>query len=60
VLTLHHALVTPASVSRAHARGAAVVAWTIESPQDLLRVESAGVDAVVVNDPGIVASTLRP
>jgi glycerophosphoryl diester phosphodiesterase len=58
VLTLHHALVTTAVVRRARARGIAVVAWTIDDPRDLVRVEDAGVDAVVVNDPGIVVSTL--
>ncbi|HEY4621751.1 MAG TPA: glycerophosphodiester phosphodiesterase [Gaiellaceae bacterium] len=59
VLALHHALVTPAAIRGAHDRGAAVVAWTIDDPRDLVRVETAGVDAVVVNDPGIFASKLE-
>lgn len=59
VLALHHALVTPAVVRSAHGQGAAVIAWTIDDPRDLVRVETAGVDAVVVNDPAIFASTLH-
>jgi glycerophosphoryl diester phosphodiesterase len=59
-LVLHHALVTPRAVERAHARGAAVVAWTVDDPRDLARVDEAGVDAVVTNDPSIFVSTLTP
>jgi glycerophosphoryl diester phosphodiesterase len=57
-LVLHHALVSPAAVRQAHARGAAVVAWTVDEPSDLARVERAGVDAVVTNNPSIFVSTL--
>jgi glycerophosphoryl diester phosphodiesterase len=53
VLSLQHMLVTAHVVERAHRLGAAVVAWTLENPDDLGRVEHAGVDAVVVNDPGM-------
>ena len=58
-LVLHHVLVSPAAVRRAHARGAAVVAWTVDDPRDLARVHEAGVDAVVANDPSIFVSTLQ-
>lgn len=58
-LSLHHSVITPRSVERAHARGAAVIAWTVDDPQELRRVEAAGVDAVVTNDPSIFASTLE-
>jgi glycerophosphoryl diester phosphodiesterase len=57
-LVLHHAIVGPAVVRRAHARGIAVVAWTVDDPLDLARVEAAGVDAVVSNDPTMFLSTL--
>ena len=57
-LVLHHALVSTAAVARAHARGAPVVTWTVDDPQDLRRVVEAGVDAVVTNDPSILVSTL--
>jgi glycerophosphoryl diester phosphodiesterase len=55
VLVLHHSVVGEAVVRRAHAGGAAVVAWTVDHPRDLARVERAGVDAVVSNDPRIFA-----
>jgi glycerophosphoryl diester phosphodiesterase len=57
-LVLHHSVVGPAVVRRAHARGLAVVAWTVDDPLDLARVDAAGVDAVVSNDPRIFLSTL--
>jgi glycerophosphoryl diester phosphodiesterase len=52
-LVLHHSLVTEASVHAAHARGAAVVTWTVDDVSVLERVRKAGVDAVVSNDPRI-------
>jgi glycerophosphoryl diester phosphodiesterase len=58
-VVLHHSLVTSASVRAAHARGAAVVTWTVDDPEILARVEEAGVDAVVTNDPPIFTSTLE-
>jgi glycerophosphoryl diester phosphodiesterase len=58
-LVVHHALASPAAVRAAHARGAVVVAWTVVDPADLARVDAAGVDAVVVDDPTIFASTLQ-
>ncbi|HXF97599.1 MAG TPA: glycerophosphodiester phosphodiesterase [Gaiellaceae bacterium] len=57
-IILHHALVTPALVERAHAAGVAVVAWTVDDPADLARVEEAGVDAVVTDDPARLVSRL--
>jgi glycerophosphoryl diester phosphodiesterase len=51
VLSLQHALVTRGVVERAHRLGAAVVAWTVKRREDFERVDHAGVDAVVVNDP---------
>lgn len=57
-LVLHHTAVSPAAVRRAHRCGAAVVTWTVDDPEELARVDAAGVDAVVTNDPRIFASTL--
>jgi glycerophosphoryl diester phosphodiesterase len=34
-----------------HRRGAAVVTWTVDDPVELVRVDRAGVDAIVTNDP---------
>lgn len=58
-IALHHRLVTAASVDAAHARGVPVVAWTVDDSDELARVDAAGVDAVVTNDPRIFTSTLK-
>jgi glycerophosphoryl diester phosphodiesterase len=52
-LMLHHVTVSPAAVERAHRAGAAVWAWTVDDPAELVRLEAAGVDAVITNDPGL-------
>ncbi len=61
-LMLQHAVVSPAAVARAHAAGAAVWAWTVDHPDELARLEAAGVDAVITNDPRIFSgvATLAP
>ena len=59
-LVLHHALVSERAVRRSHARGVPVVAWTVDDSRDLTRVDEAGVDAVVVNNPALFVSTLEP
>lgn len=50
-VVMHHSIVSEASVRAAHARGAAVVTWTIDDPVEIARVDAAGVDAIVTNDP---------
>jgi glycerophosphoryl diester phosphodiesterase len=50
-LMLHHRLVTPRAVALARGTGAAVLAWTVDTPADLDRVVAAGVDGVITNDP---------
>jgi glycerophosphoryl diester phosphodiesterase len=52
-LMLHHAVVSAAAVERAHRAGAAVWTWTVDDPAELARVEAAGVDAVITNDPSL-------
>lgn len=64
-LMLQHAVVTRAAVERAHGLGAAVWAWTVDHPDELARLDAAGVDAVITNDPRIFErstgmATLRP
>jgi glycerophosphoryl diester phosphodiesterase len=51
---LHWALVSRTLVERCHARGAAVLAWTVEDEDALRRVVAAGVDGVIANDPRLV------
>ena len=62
VLMLHHAVVSAPAVERAHRAGAAVWAWTVDDPTELRRLDAAGVDAVISNDPEIFGgvATLRP
>jgi len=55
-VVMHHSIVTDGSVKAVHARGAAVVTWTVDDPAELGRVDAAGVDAVVTNDPRLFAS----
>jgi glycerophosphoryl diester phosphodiesterase len=50
-LSLQHTLATKAVVARAHRLAVPVLAWTVKTATDLARVEAAGVDAVVLNDP---------
>ena len=57
-LMLQYAVVSPAAVERAHAAGAAVWAWTVDDHGELARLEAAGVDAVISNDPRIFAQGL--
>ena len=54
-LMLQHAVVSAAAVERAHARGAAVWAWTVDDPVELARLDAADVDAVISNDPRLFA-----
>jgi glycerophosphoryl diester phosphodiesterase len=60
-LMLQHAVVSRAAIERAHAAGAAVWAWTVDDPAEVARLEEAGVDAVITNDPSVFSAvaTLR-
>jgi glycerophosphoryl diester phosphodiesterase len=51
-LTLHHALLSDAVVRAARARGAAVVAWTVNDPDRIAGLARLGVDGIVTDDPG--------
>jgi glycerophosphoryl diester phosphodiesterase len=57
-LALHHSLVGPRLMAWARGRGVPVVAWTVDDPSDLRRLDGVGVDAVVVNNPAMFVSTL--
>ena len=57
-LSLHRSLVSPAAVAAAHARGAAVVAWTANDPAVVARLVKDGVDGIVSDDPRMVFETL--
>ena len=57
---LQHRLVSDAAVRRAHSEGLPVLAWTVDTRQDLERVLAAGVDGVITNDPRLFVATLKP
>ena len=58
VLSLHHALVSPAVVAVAHARGVPVLAWTANDPALVARLVADGVDGIVTDDPRMVSEAL--
>jgi glycerophosphoryl diester phosphodiesterase len=57
-LSLHHTLCSRAAVRVAHRLGAPVLAWTVNDPASVRRVEALGVDAIVSDDPGMTLATL--
>ena len=59
-LMLQHRLVTRDAVARAHAAGAPVLAWTVDTEADLDRVLAAGVDGVITNDPRLFGQQSAP
>ncbi len=52
-------LVTPAGVAAVHAAGFSVSTWTVDAVEDMARVVSAGVDAVVSNRVAELVAFLR-
>jgi glycerophosphoryl diester phosphodiesterase len=58
VVKPHHELVSERLVQRHHNRNRGVIAWTVDSGQDALRVARCGVDGIVSNDPSVVLQAL--
>ena len=58
VLALHHTLCSRAAVAASHRAGAPVLGWTANEPDAVLRLTSAGVDAIVSDDPRVVLEVL--
>jgi glycerophosphoryl diester phosphodiesterase len=50
---LHWQIVNKAVIERCHALGAAVVAWTVPSRDELRALDELGVDGVIADDPRI-------
>jgi len=57
---LEHRLVTESTVAKCHAAGLPVLTWTVDEPEDLTRVVTAGVDGVITDDPRIFVGTIKP
>jgi glycerophosphoryl diester phosphodiesterase len=57
-LSLHHTLCSRAAVATAHRMGAPVLAWTVNDPDGVRRVTTAGVDGIVSDDPEMTLATL--
>jgi glycerophosphoryl diester phosphodiesterase len=52
---LYWEVVSEAAVARCHALGAPVLAWTVDDPELLRRLDELGVDGVITNNPRIFA-----
>jgi glycerophosphoryl diester phosphodiesterase len=57
-LSVRHEIVGRALVEAAHARGVAVIAWTVNDPASVERLAAIGVDAIVSDDPGMLLGVL--
>lgn len=57
VAALNHAVISAAVVQSCHARGAQVLAWTVDDPAVAARLAALGVDGIISDDPRIVPGT---
>ena len=57
-VTLHHALVSRSVVRAVHARGARLLAWTVNDPARVAALAGLGVDGIVTDDPGSARTAL--
>jgi glycerophosphoryl diester phosphodiesterase len=57
-LSVHHNLVTEATVRVVHGRGAALIAWTVNDPARIAVLAGLNVDAIVSDDPGMARDVL--
>ena len=55
----HYSVVTPENVAYCHALGIKVVPWTVDKPEDILRMKECGVDAIISNYPDRLIDLLR-
>jgi glycerophosphoryl diester phosphodiesterase len=53
------ALVTPEQVKAAHAAGFQVLPWTVNRPEDWVRLVDAGVDGIITDDPAALIAWLK-
>lgn len=56
----HFSLCTPERVREAHALGLHVTTWTVNSPEDMLRMRDIGVDSLITDVPSLALKILDP
>ena len=56
----HRSMVDGAHVATWHRRGMFVGSWTADDPVELRRLDHAGVDGIITNDPRAAREVLRP
>ncbi|UJR86018.1 glycerophosphodiester phosphodiesterase [Sandaracinus amylolyticus] len=54
----HHSLCTPGAITRWHARGRFVNAWTVNAPDRALALAAAGIDGLITDDPAALVAAL--
>ena len=57
-LALHHSLCSAAAIAAAHRAGVPVLAWTVNDPATMRRLDALGVDAIASDDPERAVATL--
>jgi glycerophosphoryl diester phosphodiesterase len=57
-LSLHRAFCSGRAVAAAHRRGAPVIVWTVNDPEEMIRFARLGVDGIVSDDPETARATL--
>ncbi|HET7856169.1 MAG TPA: glycerophosphodiester phosphodiesterase [Gaiellaceae bacterium] len=55
--TLRHQVISEAVVDRCHELGIPVLAWTVNRPGVLARLDALGVDGVITDDPRVFSAT---
>lgn len=59
IVSPYHSQVNPENTAAAHAAGLQVVPWTANKPEEWAPLASAGVDAIITDDPAALISWLR-
>jgi glycerophosphoryl diester phosphodiesterase len=58
-LSVHRAFCSAGAVAAAHGRGAPVIVWTVNDPEEMNHFARLGVDGIVTDDPELALATLR-
>ncbi len=59
ILCLHYTLVTPQIVKDVDSLGGGICVWTVNEPDDMLRMADYGVAGIIANDPQLLRETLE-